>query len=42
MFEMMQYSEMKLWEGEIPYLLPDAAKLAAAWLLTQKLKRFVE
>lgn len=26
----------------VPYLLPDAAKLAAAWLLTQKLKRFVE
>ncbi|MBR3691352.1 MAG: alpha/beta hydrolase [Clostridia bacterium] len=24
MFEMMKYSEMKLWEGEIPHLLPEA------------------
>ena len=25
----------------LPYLLPDALKLALAWLLTEKLKRFV-
>ena len=24
MFEMMHYSDLKLWENDIPHLLPDA------------------